>query len=62
MADRSADHNMEDVEQPTSTVDKGKGKAPDVVEESAEDDSSDESGMEDQVCIPSYPIHAVAND
>jgi hypothetical protein len=34
---------------------KGKGKAPeqDTMEESMDDDSSDESGAEDQVAIPS---------
>ena len=50
MADRSTDHSMEDVEQPAGAVDKGKGKAPDAVEESG-DDSSDESGVEDHVSI-----------
>lgn len=39
---------MEGVE--TGVADKGKGKAPaEVVEESGEDESSDESGVEDQV-------------
>jgi hypothetical protein len=50
MADRSTDHSMEDIEQPAGAVDKGKGKAPDAVEESG-DDSSDESGVEDHVCF-----------
>lgn len=52
MAAQSDDHKMEGVEDPTSVVDKGKGKAPqapDAMEESGDDDSSDESGPEDQV-------------
>lgn len=41
------DHTMEGVEEP---INKGKGKAPEPqVEESANDDSSDESDVEDQV-------------
>lgn len=40
---------MEGVENPTEVVGKGKGKAPQAMEESAEEDSSDESGAEDQV-------------
>lgn len=51
MADRSTDHAMEDVEHPAGAVDKGKGKAQDTMEESAEDDSSDDSGVEDHVCF-----------
>ncbi|KAF2734041.1 hypothetical protein EJ04DRAFT_524027 [Polyplosphaeria fusca] len=49
MADKSTDQSMEDVETnaPTGVVDKGKGKAPEAMEESAEDDSSDESGPEE---------------
>ncbi|KAF2261620.1 hypothetical protein CC78DRAFT_535475 [Lojkania enalia] len=51
MADRSADHSMEDVETsaPAGAIDKGKGKAPQAepMEESG-DDSSDESGPEEQ--------------
>ncbi|KAF2710909.1 hypothetical protein K504DRAFT_489885 [Pleomassaria siparia CBS 279.74] len=47
MADRSTDHAMEDMEHPTGVADKGKGKAANTVEESAEEDSSDESGAED---------------
>lgn len=41
---------MEGVQDP-STESKGKGKAtnPDAMEESMDDDSSDESGVEDQV-------------
>lgn len=52
MADQSGDHQMEGVEAPTGAVDKGKGKAPQVpqgMEESGEEDSSDESGAEEQV-------------
>ncbi|KAF2003032.1 hypothetical protein P154DRAFT_573436 [Amniculicola lignicola CBS 123094] len=48
MAD-SADHKMEDIETSGTTVEKGKGKAPqapDAMEES--EDSSDESSPEDQ--------------
>ena len=43
---------MEGVQDPTSEG-KGKGKAPqaDTVEESMDDDSSDESGAEEQVCV-----------
>lgn len=42
---------MEGVENPTGVADKGKGKAPapDAMEESGEDESSEESGAEDQV-------------
>jgi hypothetical protein len=50
MAD-SSDHQMEGVED--ATLDKGKGKALQVHDasmESAEDDSSDESAAEEQVC------------
>ncbi|KAF2016592.1 hypothetical protein BU24DRAFT_409682 [Aaosphaeria arxii CBS 175.79] len=49
MADQVQDNQMEGVEQP---LDKGKGKASDPqVEESADDDSSDESGVEDQAPV-----------
>jgi hypothetical protein len=42
---------MEGVQDP-ATESKGKGKAPqDTVEESMEEDSSDESGVEDQVRV-----------
>ena len=41
---------MEGVQDPTNEG-KGKGKAPDAVEESMDDDSSDESGVEDHVSI-----------
>lgn len=44
------DHQMEGVQDPTNEG-KGKGKAPDAVEESMDDDSSDESGVEDHVSI-----------
>jgi hypothetical protein len=50
MADQS-DHKMEGVEEPT-TVDKGKGKAPQAAADESED-SSDESAAEDQVCFAS---------
>ena len=43
-----ADHQMEGVEE--TVVDKGKGKAPQAPVEETEDDSSDESGLEEQVC------------
>lgn len=50
MADQS-DHQMGGVEEST-TVDKGKGKAPQPpVEEPTDDDSSDESGAEAEVCF-----------
>lgn len=39
---------MEGVDSPAQVADKGKGKAPEM-EEDNEDDSSDESGVEDQV-------------
>ena len=50
MAAQSEDHQMEGVEAPAQVADKGKGKATDTIEESADDDSSDESGDETQVC------------
>jgi hypothetical protein len=45
------DNQMEGVQDPT-TENKGKGKAPEdnQMEESMDDDSSDESGAEEQVC------------
>jgi hypothetical protein len=47
MADQS-DHQMGGVEEHTGAADKGKGKAPQqAVEEAADDDSSDESGIEE---------------
>jgi hypothetical protein len=50
MADQG-DHQMGGIEESTGAVDKGKGKAPQQpVEESADDDSSDESGVEAEVC------------
>ena len=41
---------------------KGKGKAPEqnTMEESMDDDSSDESGAEEQVVIPSHAQHLSA--
>jgi hypothetical protein len=46
---------MEGVQDPAAEA-KGKGKAPqtDAMEESMDDDSSDESGVEDQVCSPLF--------
>lgn len=49
MSAQPEDQQMEGVQDPT-TESKGKGKAPEAVEESMDDDSSDESGAEDQVC------------
>lgn len=49
MAAQPEDHQMEGVEAPAQVADKGKGKATDTMEESADDDSSDESGDEAQV-------------
>ena len=46
---------MEGVEAPAQVADKGKGKATDTIEESADDDSSDESGDETQVCPLALP-------
>ncbi|KAF2660848.1 hypothetical protein K491DRAFT_711430 [Lophiostoma macrostomum CBS 122681] len=46
MADQG-DHKMEGVEEPT-TVDKGKGKAPQAAPVEESEDSSDESAAEDQ--------------
>lgn len=53
MADQS-DHQMGGVEENTAAADKGKGKAPQqAVEETADDDSSDDSGVEEaEVCFP----------
>ena len=52
---------MEGVQDP-STESKGKGKAtnPDAMEESMDDDSSDESGVEDQVRQLYGEIHSRA--
>jgi hypothetical protein len=47
MSAQPEDHQMEGVDQPIA--DKGKGKAADVPEESAEEESSDESGAEGEV-------------
>ena len=51
MSAQPENQQMEGVQAPATDV-KGKGKAPegDAMEESMDDDSSDESGMEDQVC------------
>lgn len=50
MADQG-DHQMGGVEE-TGAIDKGKGKAPQAaVEDTVEEDSSDESAAEDQVCL-----------
>lgn len=56
MSAQPDDHQMEGVENP-APVDKGKGKAvaPDAMEESGDDDSSDESGAEDTVRLPLAP-------
>ena len=48
---------MEGVEAPAQVADKGKGKATEAMEESADDDSSDESGDEVQVCLSTYARH-----
>lgn len=54
MSAQSENHQMEGVQDPTTDV-KGKGKAQegDTVEESMDDDSSDESGVEDHVRLSS---------
>lgn len=54
MAAQPEDHQMEGVEAPAQVADKGKGKAPEAMEESADDDSSDESGDEAQVCTEAH--------
>ncbi|KAL5402129.1 hypothetical protein PMIN06_011476 [Paraphaeosphaeria minitans] len=46
MAAQREDHQMEGVDSPAQIADKGKGKATEATEESADDDSSDESGNE----------------
>lgn len=46
MSAQPDDHHMGGVEE---NVDKGKGKAPQAVEEATDDDSSDESGPEAEV-------------
>jgi hypothetical protein len=50
MSAQSDNNQMEGVQDP-AVENKGKGKAPeaDTMEESMDDDSSDESGVEDQV-------------
>jgi hypothetical protein len=49
MSAQPEDQQMEGVDSPAGAVEKGKAKATDAMEESADDDSSDESGAEDQV-------------
>jgi hypothetical protein len=53
MSAQPDNQQMEGVQDP-SVESKGKGKAPEgeTMEESMDDDSSDESGVEDQVCSP----------
>lgn len=53
MSAQSDNHDMEGVQDPATDV-KGKGRAQegDVMEESNDDDSSDESGVEDHVRSP----------
>lgn len=46
MSDREQNEQMEDVQDPSTNV-KGKGRAP-AGEEPMDDDSSDESGMEEE--------------
>jgi hypothetical protein len=61
MSAQSDNHQMEGVQDP-ATEGKGKGKAPeaDTMEESMDDDSSDESGVEDQVRSPCKALQAEA--
>jgi hypothetical protein len=63
MAAQPEDHQMEGVENPAQVADKGKGKAAEAMEESADDDSSDESGNEAEVRFQatSYYTRKVAN-
>lgn len=50
MSAQNDDHQMGGIEESNAaTLDKGKGKAPQAMEESADDDSSDESGPEAEV-------------
>ncbi|KAL5381667.1 hypothetical protein PMIN02_010246 [Paraphaeosphaeria minitans] len=49
MAAQREDHQMEGVDSPAQIADKGKAKATEATEESADDDSSDESGNEADV-------------
>ena len=57
MSAQSDNQKMEGVQEPTTDV-KGKGKAQEgeTVEESMDDDSSDESGVEDQVRLLRSPL------
>lgn len=52
MSAQPDNQQMEGVQDPSTDI-KGKGKAPEgeAMEESMDDDSSDESGVEDQVCF-----------
>ena len=54
MSAQPENQQMEGVQDPATDV-KGKGKAQEgeAMEESMDDDSSDESGAEDQVCLSS---------
>lgn len=56
MAAQPEDHQMEGVEAPAQVADKGKGKATDTMEESADDNSSDESGDEAQVRLSALTL------
>lgn len=57
MSAQPDNQQMEGVQDPATDV-KGKGKAQEgeAMEESMDDDSSDESGAEDQVRFPSFPL------
>lgn len=62
MSAQAEDHQMEGVDQATgAAAEKGKAKATDTVEESAEDESSDESGVEDQVRLTSQVVEGREN-
>lgn len=53
MSAQQDDNQMEGVQNPTAET-KGKGKAPEGegMQESMDEDSSDESGAEEQACFP----------
>ena len=61
MSAQSDDNQMQGVQDP-STEGKGKGKAPeaDTMQESMDEDSSDESGAEEQVCLPTRKLASEA--